>query len=119
MNKKGDAKQMDIDAIPNNMEKYMACLLGKHLVFLDSFQFMSSSLGKLVANTPKCSQCENCQNDKDYTNPKFDDLKSTSKTFENKKNLKKVSIRMITRIVLKSSMIHNYQQKKPLKIKKN
>ena len=36
--------KMDINVIPNNMEKYMAFMLGKHLVFLDSLQFMSSSL---------------------------------------------------------------------------
>ena len=34
-NKKGEDKQMDINAIPNNMEKYMAFLLGKHLIFLN------------------------------------------------------------------------------------
>ena len=34
---------MDISAIPNNMEKYMVFTLGKHLVFLDGFQFISSS----------------------------------------------------------------------------
>ena len=44
---------MNINAIPNNMEKYMAFMLGNHLVFLDSFQFMSSSLDKLVSNLPK------------------------------------------------------------------
>ena len=43
---------MDINVIPNNMEKYMAFMLGKHLVFLDSFQFMSSSLDSLVGNLP-------------------------------------------------------------------
>ena len=34
------------------MEKYMAFMLGNHLVFLDSFQFMSSSLDNLVKNLP-------------------------------------------------------------------
>ena len=52
-NKKGEEKQMNINAIPNNLEKYMAFMLGNHLTFLDSFQFMSSSLDKLVSNLPK------------------------------------------------------------------
>ena len=51
-NKRGEECQMDINAIPNNMEKYMAFMLGKHLVFLDSFQFMSSSLDNLAKNLP-------------------------------------------------------------------
>ena len=50
--KNGNEKEMNINAIPNNMEKYMAFMLGKHLTFLDSFQFMSSSLDKLVSNLP-------------------------------------------------------------------
>ena len=53
MNKKGEKQDLDINAIPNNMEKYMAFMLGKHLTFIDSFQFMSSSLDKLVSNLPK------------------------------------------------------------------
>ena len=52
-NKDGKKCQMNINAIPNNMEKYMAFMLGNHLTFLDSFQFMSSSLDKLVNNLPK------------------------------------------------------------------
>ena len=52
-NKKVQKCQMNINAIPNNMEKYMAFMLGNHLTFLDSFQFMSSSLDKLVSNLPK------------------------------------------------------------------
>ena len=52
-NKKGEECQMNINAIPNNMEKYMAFMLGNHLTFIDSFQFMSSSLDKLVSNLPK------------------------------------------------------------------
>ena len=43
---------MDTNVIPSNMEKYMAFMLGKHLVFIDSLQFMSSSLDKLVNNLP-------------------------------------------------------------------
>ena len=49
-NKKGEECQMDINCIPNNMEKYMAFMLGKHLLFLDSFQFMS--LDNLTKNLP-------------------------------------------------------------------
>ena len=43
---------MDINVIPNNMKKHWAFMLGKHLVFIDSFDFMSSSLDKLVSNLP-------------------------------------------------------------------
>ena len=43
---------MNINAIPNNMEKYMAFTLGNNLTFIDSFQFMSSSLEKRVNNLP-------------------------------------------------------------------
>ena len=52
-NKKGEKQDLNINAIPNNMEKYMAFMLGNHLTFIDSFQFMSSSLDKLVSNLPK------------------------------------------------------------------
>ena len=66
-NNKGEEKQMNINAIPNNMEKYMAFMLGNHLTFIDSFQFMGFSLEKLVSNLPKES------------------LKYTSKTFKGEK----------------------------------
>ena len=52
-NKKGEKQDLNINAIPNNIEKYMAFMLGNHLTFIDSFQFMSSSLDKLVSNLPK------------------------------------------------------------------
>ena len=66
-NYKGREMEMQINAIPNNMEKYMAFMLGNNLVFLDSFQFMSSSLDKLVSNLPK------------------DDLKYTSQAFKGRR----------------------------------
>ena len=47
---KGKKHEMNINIIPNNMEKYMAFMLGQHLVFIDSFQFMSLSLSNLVKN---------------------------------------------------------------------
>ena len=52
-NKKGEEQHLKINAKPNNMEKYMAFMLGNHLNFIDSFQFMSSSLDKLISNLPK------------------------------------------------------------------
>ena len=39
-----------IDVIPNGLEKYMAFFLNKNLVFIDSMQFMNSSLEKLDKN---------------------------------------------------------------------
>ena len=45
----------------------MAFMLGNHLTFIDSFQFRSSSLDKLVNNIPK------------------DDIKYTSQVFKGKK----------------------------------
>ena len=51
--KKGEEVKMSISAIPNNMEKYMAFMLGNHLNFIDSFQFMISSLEKLFSNLPR------------------------------------------------------------------
>ena len=49
----------------------MAFMLGNHLTFIDSFQFMSSSLDRLVSNLPK------------------DDLIYTSEVFKGKRlNLK-------------------------------
>ena len=62
-NNKGQKCQMNINAIPNNMEKYMPFMLGNHLTFIDSFQFMGSSLEKLVKNITKCGKCETCKPD--------------------------------------------------------
>ena len=52
-NKIGEKQDLNINTIHNNMEKYMAFMLGNHLTFIDSFQSMSSSLDKLVSNLPK------------------------------------------------------------------
>ena len=41
---------VQINVIPNGLEKYMVFFLGKSLVFIDSIQFMNSSLDKLVKN---------------------------------------------------------------------
>ena len=43
---------LNINVIASNAEKYMAIYLGKHLAFIDSFQFMSQSLAKLSSNLP-------------------------------------------------------------------
>ena len=51
-NKRGEECHMNINCIPNNMEKYLAFMLSNHLVFLDSLQFMNSSLDNLIKNLP-------------------------------------------------------------------
>ena len=38
------------NVIPNGLEKYVAFFLNKNLVFIDSMQFMNSSLDKLLKN---------------------------------------------------------------------
>ena len=53
VHKNGERKNLKINAIPNNMERHMAFMLGNDLTFIDSFQFMSSSLDKLVSNMRK------------------------------------------------------------------
>ena len=41
---------VEIDVIPNGLEKYLAFFSNKNLVFIDSMQFMNSSLKKLDKN---------------------------------------------------------------------
>ena len=41
---------MKIDVIPYGSEKYMAFVINKNLVFIDSMIFMNSSLENLVQN---------------------------------------------------------------------
>ena len=45
-----DKFDVKISVIPNGLEKYMAFFLDKNLVFIDSMEFMNSSLYKLVKN---------------------------------------------------------------------
>ena len=45
-----DKLDVKISVIPNGLEKYMALFLNKNLVFIDSMQFINSSLDKLVKN---------------------------------------------------------------------
>ena len=45
-----DKFDVEISVIPNGSEKYMAFFLNKNLVFIDSMQFLNSSLDKLVKN---------------------------------------------------------------------
>ena len=50
--KKEESKKevIKVNVIAQNAEKYMAFYIGKHLAFIDSFAFMSSSLDKLANN---------------------------------------------------------------------
>ena len=90
---KGKKHDMNINVIPNNMEKYMAFMLGYQLTFIDSFQFMSSSLCNLVKNLPKI------------------DFKYTEQVFKDRELAlmkKKVSILTITWTVSKSLRKQNF-----------
>ena len=42
-----------MNVIPNELEKYMSFSINNNLSFIDSFQFLSSSLDSLVINTDK------------------------------------------------------------------
>ena len=46
MNKFG----VKVGVIPNGLEKYIAFTINRNLVFIDSMQFMNSSLDSLVKN---------------------------------------------------------------------
>ena len=45
-----DKFDVKISVISNGLEKYMAFTINKNLVFIDSMQFMNSSLDELVKN---------------------------------------------------------------------
>ena len=42
-----------MNVIPNELEKYMSFGINNNLSFIDSFQFLSSSLDSLVINSEK------------------------------------------------------------------
>ena len=44
---------LKINVIPNRLEKYMRLTINNKLSFIDSFQFLSSSLDNLVKNLNK------------------------------------------------------------------
>ena len=45
-----DKFNLKINVIPNGLEKYMSFSINNTLSFIDSFQFLSSSLDSLVKN---------------------------------------------------------------------
>ena len=44
---------LKVSVIPNGLEKYMSFTINRKLGFIDSFQFLSSSLDSLVKNLNK------------------------------------------------------------------
>ena len=80
-----------IDIIPNGLEKYIAFIINKNLVFIGSMQFINSSLEKLVKNLS--------DNDFEYLIEEFGS--------ENLEPLKKVLILMSTWTVLKDLVKKN------------
>ena len=61
-----DKFSLKINAIPNGLEKYMSFSINNRLTFIDSLQFLSSSLDSLVKSLSK------------------DDFKYLSQEFDNK-----------------------------------
>ena len=82
---------MKIDIIPNGLEKYIAFIINKNLVFIGSMQFINSSLEKLVKNLS--------DNDFEYLIEEFGS--------GNLEPLKKVLILMSTWTVLKDLVKKN------------
>ena len=41
---------VDIDVIPNGMDKYMTIIINRHITFIDSLQFYNGSLDTLTSN---------------------------------------------------------------------
>ena len=45
-----EISKFDVSVMPKGLEKYMAFTINRNLVFIDSMQFMNSSLDSLVKN---------------------------------------------------------------------
>ena len=65
-----------VSVIPNGLEKYMAFTINENLVFIDSMQFMNSSLDSLVKNLS--------DNDLKYLHQEFSGEFSFKRFSENK-----------------------------------
>ena len=50
--KEREEEPLNIDVIASNAEKYITFNIGKHLKFIDSYQFMASPLANLAKNLP-------------------------------------------------------------------
>ena len=74
---------MKINVIPNGFEKYMAFFLGKNLVFIDSMQFMNSSLDKLFKNLSD-EDFKYCKKIADKYDTKVGDVKKLIPNLKNK-----------------------------------
>ena len=55
---------LKLDIIPNELEKYMSFTINNKLSFIDTFQFLSSTLDSLIENL--------CKKDFKYLNQEFD-----------------------------------------------
>ena len=68
----GQSKNKRIDCIPNNMERYISFRMGS-LVFLDTLQFLNTSLEQLVNNL-SVNGADKFPHTSDYMRRKYPDL---------------------------------------------
>ena len=58
---------LEVNVIPNNMEKYISFSLGKNVVFIDAVQFMASSLSPLLVTYRRKSYVKSVRDEKERT----------------------------------------------------
>ena len=58
---------LEVNVMPNKMEKYISFSLGKNLVFIDSVQFMASSLSPLLVTYRRKSSVKSVRDGKERT----------------------------------------------------